>query len=401
MFKMLKPIFPVLILAVLLLSACNMPNTAAPTSESPSLIYTAAAQTVVAQLTQIASGGTQTEPTQQAPTQSQPNQAGATATSTVLPPTATATAVPPTSTPVPPTNTPVPPTATPVPPTPTPVPCNQMEFVKDVNFPDGTELTPGESFDKTWRLRNTGSCTWNSDYVLIFDHGDSLDAPASVLLTSGKVHPGDTVDATVPDLVAPDAAGTYQGFWKLRDGSGHVFGFGPSNKAFWVKIAVNAPVTYDFIDKAEDAAWSNASEDITFGASFSDAGFAAIVDDQKMENGTTYEQTLATFPERIDDGIITGVYTDYKVQKGDHFRAKAGYRINCQVGQVKFQLSYKEGTTVKLLKEWSKKCNGNLVSMDYDLSALKGKTVKFILGVSTDGPSSHDNVLWVNPRIQK
>ncbi len=397
MFKFIKPFALVLIFSVLVLSACNMPNSATPTSESPNLIYTAAAQTVIAQITQIASNVTQPAPTQPGET---PQVPASTSTQTQPAQQPTNTPVPPTA--IPPTNTPVPPTATPKPVTATPVPCNQMEFVKDVNYPDGTQLDPGTTFDKTWRLKNTGSCTWNSDYVLIFDHGDALDAPASVLLTSGKVHPGDTIDATVPDMVAPDTADTYQGFWKVRDGSGHVFGYGTASKAFWVKIVVSNPATYDFLAKAKDATWRNATKLLPFGDQNDDSpGIVAYVDDIKLENGTTYDKALATYPERIDDGIITGLYTDYKVVKGDHFRSKAGFRINCQVGQVKFQLSYKEGSTITLLKEWSKKCNGSLISMDYDLSSLKGKTVKFILGVTTDGSSQHDNVLWVNPRIQK
>jgi hypothetical protein len=407
MFRSIKLFVLVAIVSLVLLSACSLPNASAvPTQGSQNLIYTAAAETVIAQITQAASGATQPAPTQPAPTQpgETPQAPAATSTQTEVPPQPSNTAVPPTAVPptaVPPTSTHVPAIATPIPATATPVPCNQMQFVKDVNYPDDTALDPGTTFDKTWRLKNTGSCTWNSDYVLIFDHGDALGSPASVLLTDGKVHPGETIDATVSDLVAPNSAGTYQGFWKVRDGSGHIFGYGSTNKAFWVKIEVTNPVNYDFIAKAKKASWNNASDSITFGAAFSDAGYAALADNQKMENGTTYSTALATYPERIDDGIVTGLYTDYTVQKGDHFRSMVGFRISCQVGQVKFQLSYDEGGTVTLIKQWSKKCNGSLLTLDYDLSALKGHTVKFILGVTADGSSLHDNVLWINPRIQK
>jgi hypothetical protein len=395
MFKFFKPFALVLIFVVLALSACSLPNSATPSQIPPNLVYTAAAQTVIAQITQIASGATQPATIQPSET---PQAPANTSTQTQPSPQPTSTPVPPTA--VPPTSTSLPP-ATQIPATATSVPCNQMEFIKDVNYPDNTEVNPGTTFDKTWRLKNTGSCTWNSDYVLIFDHGDAMGAAASVLLTSGKVHPGETIDATVPDMVAPEASGTYQGFWKVRDGSGHVFGYGSSNKAFWVKIVVSSQVTYDFVDKADDATWSNDTHTITFGAGATGDGYAALIKNQKMENGKTYNEALATFPERIDDGVITGLYTNYKVQNGDHFRSQAGFRTNCQVGQVKFQLSYQEGSTVKLLKEWSKKCNGSLISMDYDLSSLKGKTVKFILGVTTDGSYLHDNVLWIDPRIQK
>jgi hypothetical protein len=404
MYKSIKPFTRVLVFSLLLLSACSYMNSVAPTQISPNLIYTAAAQTIMAQLTQAASSTILPSQTPQTPvdtpTQTQtPQPPVDTPTQTQTEPLPTDTNIPTTA--VPPTNTPLPPTATPEPATPTPVPCNRMDFVKDINYPDNTLVNPGVSFDKTWRFRNTGSCTWNSNYVLIFDHGDALDAPASVLLTNRKVHPGETVDVTVPDLVAPDEPGSYQGFWKVRDGEGHVFGYGSANKAFWVKITVTNPINYDFLAKAKKAEWKNATTTVTFGAAFSDKGLVDIYENVRMENGTTYDKGLATYPERIDDGIIMGLFSSYTIANGDHFRSKVGFRYDCSDGQVKFHLGYKEGDTVKQLKEWSKKCDGNLLSLDYDLSSLKKHDVQLILGVSADGASSHDNVLWISPRIQK
>ena len=46
------------------------------------------------------------------------------------------------------------------------------------------------------------------------------------------------MDASV-DLTAPGNAGTYQGYWKLRNPDGKVFGIGDQGEiAFWVKIIV-------------------------------------------------------------------------------------------------------------------------------------------------------------------
>jgi hypothetical protein len=118
--------------------------------------------------------------------------------------------------------------------------------VSDVTIPDGAEIDPGDSFTKTWRLRNNGSCTWTSSYSLIFDHGDSMGGPASQQLTSGVVEPGQSVDVSV-DLTAPNTPGTYKGFWMLRNGSGVVFGIGAAaNIAFWVQIVVPEPDTLAF-----------------------------------------------------------------------------------------------------------------------------------------------------------
>jgi hypothetical protein len=35
-----------------------------------------------------------------------------------------------------------------------------MAYVADVTIPDGTVMTPGNAFSKTWRVRNSGTCKW-------------------------------------------------------------------------------------------------------------------------------------------------------------------------------------------------------------------------------------------------
>lgn len=116
-------------------------------------------------------------------------------------------------------------------------PCDQVKFVKDITIPDDMELAPGEKFTKTWRLQNAGSCSWTIGYMLYFESGDSMGAPASLELTSETIQPGDTVDVSV-DMIAPQEPGAYQGNWKIRNVKGDGFGGGPYSKAFWVKINV-------------------------------------------------------------------------------------------------------------------------------------------------------------------
>ena len=147
----------------------------------------------------------------------------------------------PTQTPIPATATSVPPTNTPVP-TNTPLPtatavsyCDWVTFIKDVTIPDGTKLTSGESFTKTWRLKNRGTCTWTSDYMLVFTGGDQMGGTTAVRL-SGNVYPGQTVDVSVT-LTAPTTRGHHIGYWMLRNPSGVLFGYGDNaNKAFYVDI---------------------------------------------------------------------------------------------------------------------------------------------------------------------
>ncbi|HHY88035.1 MAG TPA: hypothetical protein GYA06_03820 [Chloroflexi bacterium] len=119
----------------------------------------------------------------------------------------------------------------------TQAPCDKAAFVSDVTVPDDTNFQPGETFTKTWRLRNVGTCTWTSGYKLIFKSGNSLEGPASVNLP-GNVAPNETVDISI-ELKAPATAGTYQGYYKLANANGVEFGVGPTGaESFWVKIRV-------------------------------------------------------------------------------------------------------------------------------------------------------------------
>lgn len=102
---------------------------------------------------------------------------------------------------------------------------------------DNTVLSPNASFTKTWRLQNTGTCTWNPGYDWWYTSGDKMSGPAFTDI-SASVPPGGTLDVTV-NLVAPSSAGTYTGYYQLRSDTGQLFGWGSdSSGGFWVRIIV-------------------------------------------------------------------------------------------------------------------------------------------------------------------
>jgi hypothetical protein len=116
--------------------------------------------------------------------------------------------------------------------------------VDDVTYKDGSLVDPNASFVKTWRLVNTGTCSWSSGYVLVFVSGDRMSAPDTAPVTSGSVQPNGTVDVSVT-LKAPPSAGTYQGYFKLRAPDGIVFGVGVKGDSnFWVKVVVGTTPTF-------------------------------------------------------------------------------------------------------------------------------------------------------------
>ncbi len=114
----------------------------------------------------------------------------------------------------------------------TPKPCNDAQFISET-IPDDSEFDAGAGFTKNWRFKNTGTCTWNTNYKLVFKSGDQMGAPASKAL-SGNVAPGETVDIGV-NMTAPANSGTYQSFWKLVDDNGDNL-----INNVWVKIKVKS-----------------------------------------------------------------------------------------------------------------------------------------------------------------
>lgn len=114
---------------------------------------------------------------------------------------------------------------------------DKATFVNDVSAPDGSQFAAGESFVKTWRLRNVGTCTWTPQYALIFAGGDQMGGASPIPLT-GYVEPGGEVDLSV-SLTAPKSNGEYEGQWKLLSSDQRQFGIGDqAEKPFWVRIEV-------------------------------------------------------------------------------------------------------------------------------------------------------------------
>lgn len=114
---------------------------------------------------------------------------------------------------------------------------DQAGFVSDVTIPDYASLAAGATVDKTWRLKNTGTCTWTTSYAMTFSKGDQMGAPKSVSMPK-TVKPGETVDLKVT-LKIPSSAGTYRGDYMLKNAQGKTFGLGTNAAySFWVIVVV-------------------------------------------------------------------------------------------------------------------------------------------------------------------
>ncbi len=322
------------------------------------------------------------------------------------PPTATPTEVP---TEVPPTAVPVTvvPTSPPAQPTSVPpvssVPCDWAQFVADIQISDGTQLNPGASFTKIWRLKNIGTCTWTSNYQLVYVSGDRMSGAQSVSI-GRSVAPGQTIDLALT-LKAPSEPGKYTGYWALRTPAGRIFGIGDkATGSFWVSVVVRKPVklVYDFGANFCDATWASGAGALSCPGADGDAScFVIRVNSPILEGGRRENEAgLWMSPQAVNDGWITGTYPLWVVKDGDRFRAVIACLDGYPDCNVRFRLAYqKRNGVIRELATWNEKVNGQFQVIDYDLSGLAGMEIHFILSVEARGSSDDDAALWLMPSI--
>lgn len=326
--------------------------------------------------------------------------------------------------------------------------CDKVQMISDVTIPDGTVMLPGATFTKTWRLKNVGTCNWTTSYQLVFFSGEQMGGSSPVNLPQ-NVLVGQTVDISI-NLTAPNAPGSYRGYWMFKNPDGALFGIGAqANNPWWVDIRVSgstdtpgpivtqpsdsptpsatpeapthsptpsvtpdgatatplASAAYDFAANACAATWTSGAGQLPCpGIDGDPKGFVLKLSNPKLETGVTDTRPgLVTFPQNVQNGYIQGFYPPFKVQNGDRFRSI----VNCEFGATScylaFRLDYQVGND-PIKTFWGpflERYEGLYYSADIDLSPLAGQDVKFILTVLASGPATGDRALWVGPHIYR
>jgi hypothetical protein len=201
-----------MLVLVVILVGCTTPTVVVPPTPDIPSIRTESAQTVVARLTIAAAlNPTATE----APPQDQPEPIVVTATLAPSPTDgiATATEALPTATTRPPVSGGVYPSSTP-----RTIP-DALTFIDD-SVDDGTHFNGGTQFDAAWKVKNTGTTTWTTDYHLRYARGAEMGEAQRFYLTK-EVKPGETVDL-IADMVAPSDNGTHVSYWQFVNGNGDI-----------------------------------------------------------------------------------------------------------------------------------------------------------------------------------
>lgn len=213
MFKknLLKQAVRAVLLLTLLLSACSR-SEATPTTD-PALIFTQAAETVAAGLTQTAASLPTATPTVTLPPTNTPEPTQAVSPTSAETPTAT-----------------IPPTATRA------SVADRADFVSQSPL-DGTVMYPEQPFTLTWTVKNVGTTTWTTAYQVRFFLGDAtLRFGAPDIRFPKEVKPNEGIDLVL-SMKAPSKAGDYNTIWVLTNAEGQNFYTLTLN----IKVSGNAP----------------------------------------------------------------------------------------------------------------------------------------------------------------
>ena len=87
---------------------------------------------------------------------------------------------------------------------------------------DGASFRPGDSFDKSWTIKNTGSATWEAGWEFEYKGGEDM-SPTGDFYIGQQVKPGGTITLVIevdaPKITQKDSGKVFVMTWSLNNGS--------------------------------------------------------------------------------------------------------------------------------------------------------------------------------------
>ncbi len=232
---------------------------------------------------------------------------------------------------------------------------NKFAYVSDVTFPDGTMTLPYTTFTKSWYIQNTGTCTWNSGYKIVYYSGDKQGTAESFpLFSSDKIaKTGESVVASVKLYAGEERNKTYTTYWAMQSDTGEVFNGGEAqNVPLSSKFGVGSQ--YNFYENLAGAICSDDEGLFYCGSSDRTSGRGVV-----FYNGSpTVESNYAGQPAIVigtpltEGGTTRVSFGPVQIPRGTWLRASISCRPNAPSCNANVRLLVQvEGQTAQQVTE--------------------------------------------------
>lgn len=282
---------------------------------------------------------------------------------------------------------------------------DSFAFLGDVTFADGTMTLPFTRFDKIWYIQNTGTCSWNRQYKIVFYSGDEVSgAKEYPIFTSDKIlKTGESATISVP-LVAPEGLGKYTSYWAIKNPAGDIFGAGPTRNVYLSSV-FQVGNQYNFYENIGGAICSDDSGLFFCGNAdrSSGRGVAYYQSSPTMESNYAGGQAIIIGPPATENGTTRVAFGPVRVRRGTWLRSAVSCPPNSPLCDnfVRLYIS-PNGEKEQFVCETHEVNDGLTSEWNVSLSnyGYHDQDLTIIFEVQANGGSDGDDlIIFNNPRL--
>ena len=281
-------------------------------------------------------------------------------------------------------------------------------YVSDITIPDGMIITPNTHFTKTWYVTNSGECTWNSNYNIVYHSGDKVGQSQSyqILKPGYFIKPGESVSISA-DMIAPDQPNTnFESYWALESDRGERFGSGEAKNVF-LSAKFRVENTFSPIQNFGSLTCSDGEGPILCGVMGAESGRGSVYyDDTPMVESRRSQGNpgIVLLPSPGENGgKVRFEFGPLRFPRGSWFYTNFSCRPDTPHCDVQVRLYTREpGYEERLVEEIREWYDGFMGEWKFQLDSrgIFDQEFFYILEVETNGGSdAEDAIMFINTRI--
>lgn len=284
---------------------------------------------------------------------------------------------------------------------------DRYEYLGDVTIPDGMVITPYTLFTKTWYIKNTGDCTWNSKYKLVYQSGAEVGQSKSFpLLNPGYyIRPGETL-AVSAQLAAPAGTGlTYTTYWAMETERGEIVGDGEA-KNVYLSSSFRVEKSFDLIQNFGSLSCYDDHGYFTCGSRAQTADHGAVYYEQSpnFESGRNQgKPAIVVAPPLGENTTVRFEFGPLRFPRGSWFYTNFSCFPSTPTCDVQIRLYVRkpgyDETLVQEIREWNDGFMGEWKFRLDDIEVFDQDYIYTFEVQSNGGANKEDYITFANTRI--